>query len=474
MRRNVSIIRSLDWFTIIIYVMLVFMGWLNIYAAVYNEEHSSILDATQKYGKQLMWIGAAFILAIIILIVESKFYSVFAHIIYMTTILLLVSVLILGKEVNGARSWFELGPVRFQPAEFAKFATCLAIAKYMSKFGFKIMDFKSLITAGAIIFIPAALIILQNDTGSALVYSVFILVMYRQGLPGIFIFLCFLTATLFILALVFSELTVLLCILCGAILAFKIYRNNNKEIIFTTGITTGLFLLGKGLCWLFEYALSNYELLLYSFAISIPLYLFFIYKNKIRYGLIILLLAVGSIGFTSSVEYVFNNILEAHQSKRIKILLGIESDPYGDGYNVAQSKIAIGSGGFAGKGFLKGTQTKFDFVPEQSTDFIFCTVGEEWGFMGTSFIITMFIILILRLIYLSERQRSSFSRIYGYGVACILFFHLAINVGMTIGIAPVIGIPLPFFSYGGSSLWSFTILIFIFLRLDANRLELFG
>ena len=452
MRRNVSIIRSLDWFTIIIYVLLVFMGWLNIYAAVYNEEHSSIFDATQKYGKQLMWIGAAFVLAIIILIVESKFYSVFAQIIYLTTIFLLVSVLILGKEVNGARSWFELGPIKFQPAEFAKFATCLAIAKYMSKFGFKIMHFKSLITTGAIIFIPAVLILLQNDTGSALVYSVFLLVMYRQGLPGIYLFICFIVATLFILALIFSKLTVLLIILTGTFLAFKIYRNNNKETLFGMLITVTIFSLGRFLCWLLEYDLKDHLLLVYAFIASIPVFLIFIYKNKIRYGLIIILLTIGSVGFTSSVEYVFNNILEPHQSKRIKILLGIESDPYGAGYNVAQSKIAIGSGGFVGKGFLNGTQTKYDFVPEQSTDFIFCTVGEEWGFLGTSFIITMFLILILRLIYLSERQRSTFSRIYGYGVACILFFHVAINVGMTIGLAPVIGIPLPFFSYGGSSL----------------------
>lgn len=474
MRRNVSIIKNIDWFTITIYLLLVFLGWLNIYAAVYNEEHSSILDATQKYGKQLMWIGAAFVLGIIILIVESKFYSVFAQIIYLTTIFLLVSVLILGKEVNGARSWFELGPVRFQPAEFAKFATCLAIAKYMSKFGFKIMRLKSLISAGAIIFIPAALIILQNDTGSALVYSVFLLVMYRQGLPGIFLFICFVVATLFILVLIFSKLTVLLTILIGGLIAFKFYRNNNKELLFATLIPTLIFAIGKGLCWLFEFELVDYKLLLYSFALSIPAYLIFIYRNKIKYGLIIIAMTIASIGFTTTVEYVFNNILEHHQSKRIKILLGIESDPQGAGYNVAQSKIAIGSGGFLGKGFLKGTQTKYDFVPEQSTDFIFCTVGEEWGFIGTSFIITLFLVLILRLIFLAERQRSAFSRIYGYGVACIFFFHVAINVGMTIGLAPVIGIPLPFFSYGGSSLWSFTILLFIFLRLDANRLELFG
>lgn len=474
MRRNVSIIKSLDWFTIIMYVLLIFMGWINIYAAIYNEEHSSILDASQQYGKQLMWIGAAFILGIVILIVEAKFYSVFANIIYLTTIFLLVSVLILGKEVNGARSWFELGPIRFQPAEFAKFATCLAIAKFMSKFGFKMMRLKSLITAGAIIFIPAALIILQNDTGSALVYSVFLIVMYREGLPGVILFICFVVATLFIIVLLLPKLTVLIVILTGMLLAFKVYRNNNKELLYAALIPLAFVALGKGLCWLFEYEMKDYLLVLYAFCASIPAYIFFIYKNKIRYGLMILLIAITSIGFTTTVEFVFNNVLSQHQSDRIQILFGIKSDPKGTGYNVAQSKIAIGSGGFSGKGFLKGTQTKYNFVPEQETDFIFCTVGEEWGFLGTSFIITMFIILILRLIFLAERQRSIFSRIYGYGVASILFFHLTINVGMTIGLAPVIGIPLPFFSYGGSSLWSFTILIFIFLRLDASRLELFG
>ncbi len=474
MRRNVSLVKSLDWFTIIMYVLLVFMGWLNIYAAVYNEEYNSIFDTTQKYGKQLLWIGAAFILAIVILIVEAKFYSVFAHIIYITTIVLLVSVLILGKEVNGARSWFELGTIRFQPAEFAKFATCLAIAKYMSKFDFKIIRVKSLVIAGTIIFIPAALIILQNDTGSALVYSVFLLVMYREGLPGVFLFICFAVATLFILVLLLPQLTVLIFILASMLLAFKIYRNNNKELLYAIIILIAFTTIGKVLCWLFDYETENYLLVLYSFFTAIPIYVFFIYKNKIRHGVMILLITIISIGFSTIVEFVFDNVLSKHQSERIQVLLGIKSDPLGAGYNVAQSKIAIGSGGLTGKGFLKGTQTKYDFVPEQSTDFIFCTVGEEWGFLGTSFIILMFIIFIIRIIYLAERQRSSFSRIYGYGVASILFFHLAINIGMTIGLGPVIGIPLPFFSYGGSSLWSFTILIFIFLRLDASRLELFG
>ena len=474
MRRNVNIIKNLDFFTVFLYLLLVFMGWINIYAAVYNEEYSNIIDISQKYGKQLMWIGAATLLGIIILLVDSKFFSVFGNIIYICTILLLMAVLVLGREVNGARSWFELGPIRFQPAEFAKFATCLALAKYMSKFNFKIMRPKTLITIALIIFTPAALIILQNDTGSALVYSTFILVLYREGLPGLIIFLCFVCAALFILSLMTSPLTVTIVILSGGLLAYKLYRKNNKETILAALLIAVLFSLLKTADWYFELKIEDFKLLLYSFGLSIPLFITYIYRSKIKYAGMIIFLTCASIGFSSSVNYIFHNILEKHQSQRIKIMLGIESDPYGKGYNVNQSKIAIGSGGFSGKGFLKGTQTKYDFVPEQSTDFIFCTVGEEWGFLGTTFVIGIFITLILRLIFLAERQRSPFSRIYGYGVACILFFHLAINVGMTIGLAPVIGIPLPFFSYGGSSLWSFTILIFIFLKLDANRLELFG
>ena len=475
MRRNVNILKNVDWFTIFLYLLLVFMGWINIYAAVYNEEYNSILDASQKYGKQLLWICAASVLAISILLVDSKFFSVFANFIYIGMIILLISVLFLGREVNGARSWFELGPIRFQPAEFAKFATCLALAKFMSKFNFKIMTLKNFIILGVITFTPAALIILQNDTGSALVYSSFILVFYREGLPGIFLFLCFVCAALFILSLMTNPLTVITVIICGGLIALKLYRRNNKEALLSGLIIGVLFAILKTTnVFLLNLEIEDYKILLLALTIATPIFIAYIYRKKIKYAGLILFLTFASIGYSSSVNYIFQNVLEKHQSQRIKIMLGIESDPYGKGYNVNQSKIAIGSGGFSGKGFLKGTQTKYDFVPEQSTDFIFCTVGEEWGFLGSSFVIGVFITLILRLIFLAERQRSKFSRIYGYGVACILFFHLAINVGMTIGLAPVIGIPLPFFSYGGSSLWSFTILMFIFIKLDANRLELFG
>ncbi len=454
------------------YVLLVFLGWVNIYAAVYNEDHQSIFDVTQRYGKQLMWIGAAFFLAIVILIIEGKFFSAFAYPTYLTMIFLLIAVLLFGREVNGARSWFQLGPVRFQPAEFAKFATCLAISRYISQFNFKIHKFKSLVISGIILFTPAVLIIFQNDAGSALVYTVFILVLYREGLSGIVLFLGFLAIVLFVFTLVMAKLYVLLFMIGGSFLCLKFMGVSWRNVLFGLATISIGFGLVWGISYLFKMELSAYIILLMSIVLNTIPFLYYIYKNRLKNAIWVFAIAIGSIFYTFSVSYIFDNILEAHQRTRINELLGVESDPYGAGYNVAQSKIAIGSGGFAGKGFLNGTQTKFKFVPEQSTDFIFCTVGEEWGFIGSSVVLFLLLLLIVRLLFLAERQRSPFSRIYGYGVACILFFHLAINVGMTIGLAPVIGIPLPFFSYGGSSLWSFTILLFIFLRLDANRMEL--
>jgi rod shape determining protein RodA len=448
------------------------MGWVNIYAAVYNEEHQSIFDISQRYGKQLMWIGAAFFLSFVILLIDGKFFSAFAYPVYIFMLVLLIAVLLFGREVNGARSWFQLGSIRLQPAEFAKFATCLAISRYISQFNFKIHKFKSLLIAGIILFTPAILIILQRDAGSALVYSVFILVLYREGLSGVVLFVGFLSAVLFVITLLLPKLQVLLIIIAFAFICLKFIGLRFKQI----GIGLGSILLGFILIWgiveLFHLNISIYVLVLTSLALNLIPFLFYIYKERLKNAGWVFLIAVGSLFFSFSVGYLFENVLESHQQERINDLLGIESDPSGAGYNVAQSKIAIGSGGFSGKGFLNGTQTKFKFVPEQSTDFIFCTVGEEWGFVGSVVVLLLILSLIIRLLFLAERQRSPFSRIYGYGVACILFFHLAINVGMTIGLAPVIGIPLPFFSYGGSSLWSFTILLFIFLRVDANRLEL--
>lgn len=470
--RSNNLLANIDWVSILLYLLLVFIGWLNIYAAVYDENHSSIFDISQKYGKQLVWIGAAFVLAFLVLLTDSKFFTTFSMVIYGIMIFLLIAVLFLGTETKGARSWFEIGDFRIQPAEFAKFATNLAIAYVMSRHNFKVMRFSSLLTIGLILALPAGLIILQNDTGSALVYSSFILVLFREGLHGSILLLCSVAAAIFIMALLYSPFTVLLVIIGGSLIAFYYYRHDIRElfqIILFIGCGFGLFALIK---WIFNLSISDYYMLLIVYVITSITAIYPIYKRKMKNMIPLLLISWLCVGAAPSVNYVFDH-LQSHQQDRINELLGIKVDPKGTGYNVTQSKIAIGSGGLLGKGFLQGTQTKLNFVPEQSTDFIFCTVGEEWGFMGSMIVIALLTAFILRIIKLAERQRSSFSRIYGYGVASILFFHVAVNIGMTIGMVPVIGIPLPFFSYGGSSLWSFTILIFIFLRLDANRLQVF-
>ena len=470
--RSNNLLANIDWVSILLYLLLVLIGWLNIYAAVYDENHSSIFDISQKYGKQLIWIGAAFVLAFLVLLTDSKFFTTFSMVIYGIMIFLLIAVLFFGTETKGARSWFEVGDFRIQPAEFAKFATNLAIAYVMSRHNFKVMRFSSLLTIGLILALPAGLIILQNDTGSALVYSSFILVLFREGLHGSILLLCFVAAAIFIMALLYTPFTVLLVIIGGTLIAFYYYRHDIRElfqIILFIGCGFGLFVLIK---WMFNLLISDYYMLLTVYVITSITAIYPIYKRKMKNMITLLLISWLCVGAAPSVNYAFDH-LQPHQQDRINELLGIKVDPKGTGYNVTQSKIAIGSGGLLGKGFLQGTQTKLNFVPEQSTDFIFCTVGEEWGFVGSTFIIVLLAVFILRIIKLAERQRSSFSRIYGYGVASILFFHVAVNIGMTIGMAPVIGIPLPFFSYGGSSLWSFTILIFIFLRLDANRLQVF-
>jgi len=417
-REQKNILQNLDWITVLLYLFLVLIGWISIYAAVYNESHTSILDFEMNYGKQLIWILTSLFLAIVILIIDAKFYSTFSIIIYLLVIGMLVAVLVFGKEIAGSKSWFQIGGFSLQPSEFAKFATSLAIAKYLSRLDTDIMRFSSRVTAGAIMFFPAALILLQPDTGSALVFASFVLVMFREGMSGTLITVGVVAAFLFILALIYNKFIIIGILAVNAALVFYLYTNLRKKWFWIVSI----FLVTSA--------------------------------------------------YVYSVDYVFENVLETHQKKRINVLLGIEKDIHGAGYNVHQSKIAIGSGGFSGKGFLRGTQTKFDFVPEQSTDFIFCTIGEEWGFIGSFVVIVAFVSLMARLVILAERQRSKFARIYGYGVASILFFHFTVNIGMTIGLFPVIGIPLPYISYGGSSLWGFTILLFIFLKFDSVRLEM--
>ncbi len=462
---------NIDWITVLIYLLLVFLGWINIYASVYNEEYNSVFDFAQRHGKQLIWIFAAFVIGLIILFVETNFYVFFSYIIYGVIVLMLVVVLFAGSEINGSKSWFTIGSFGFQPSEFCKFATALALAKYMSSYGFKLQRFKSIITIIAIIFVPVGFILLQNDTGSALVYFSFVLVLYREGLSGAVLFFGTLALVLFVLAMVLSNTAMAIVLLSAVLVAFllfqaklKLFRNVFLILAAPVAILMGLYAVDPQK---FQVA----DLLLLASVVGGIAVLVYSRRKKLRNYVVISLVFIGSVFFSISVDFVFNNILEPYHQSRINELLGIVSDPLGAGYNVNQSKIAIGSGGFWGKGFLNGTQTKFNFVPEQSTDFIFCTVGEEWGFVGSLFIVVLFLSLFVRLVFLAERQRSRFSRIYGYSVAVILFFHFVVNIGMTIGLMPVIGIPLPFFSYGGSSLWSFTILLFIFIRLDASRLE---
>ncbi|PIF06247.1 MAG: rod shape-determining protein RodA [Draconibacterium sp.] len=464
---------NIDGITILLYLLLVFLGWINIYAAVYNTEHQSILDITQRYGKQLIFIGAAVVLAFFILIIESNFYSVFAYLIYGFMIFLLVLVLFVGKEVNGGRSWFSFGGFGFQPSEFCKFATALALAKYVSTHPFKNQSIKTYLIPALIIFLPAAFIVVQNDTGSALVYFAFILVLYREGLSAIVLFFGTLIAVLFIVALVLPNLTLSLILLALALVAYYVFSLRSKVFPRIVAVFVSSILIFIVIDFMVKSDFKMADCINAGLILGSLISLGIAIRKRISNITIVSLVLFASVLFTISVDYAFNNLLEPHHQARINETLGIESNPLGAGYNVNQSKIAIGSGGFSGKGFLKGTQTKFDFVPEQSTDFIFCTVGEEWGFIGTLTVISLFITLFIRLILLAERQRSAFSRIYGYSVAVILFFHFMVNVGMTIGIMPVIGIPLPFFSYGGSSLWSFTILLFIFIRMDASRYEKF-
>lgn len=471
-KRN-SLWANIDWITVVIFLILVFAGWINIYASVFNQEHQSIFDISQRYGKQLIWIGAALLISFVILIVESNFYVFFSYIIYGAIMFLLILVLLFGKEVNGSRSWFMMGSFGFQPSEFAKFATALALARFMSSHGFKLQKPKSLLIVSAIILLPASFILLQNDTGSAIVYASFVLVLYREGLSGVVLFFGTLVVVLFVLALIISNLTLSLIMLGAALAVFLVLSTKKKQfarvfIVFSAIIMPSL-LVNLALQNKFQIA----DVVIAGSLLAGSIVLIDSYRKKITSYAIVALVFIGSILFSLTVDYGFDNMLGAHHRDRLNEYLGIVSDPLGAGYNVNQSKIAIGSGGFLGKGFLKGTQTKFDFVPEQTTDFIFCTVGEEWGFVGTLLFVGLFVFLLARLVILAERQRSTFSRIYGYSVAVILFFHFAANVGMTIGVVPVIGIPLPFFSYGGSSLWSFTILLFIFVRLDASRHETF-
>lgn len=471
MRRNSNIFKWLDWPTVLIYLALIFIGWINIYAALYVDEHASIFDLSQRYGMQAIWIATALVIAAVVLAVDARFYLVFANYFYVLILIVLVFVMFFGVEVNASKSWIQMGGFRIQPAEFAKFATALALAKYMSTYGFKLNTVRSYLNAVLLVMVPVALILLQNDAGTAMVFVSLVFVFYREGMPHwVLAFMAFFVG-LFIFELMFDRLIILVGIIVLTIIIFAVIGKRLKDTLrFTIGLF-GLIALLYGISEFLDLSISPYYIVMVPVAISIPIVLIYAYIQKLKYVFFLVFFLLSTSAFSFSVDYLFNNVLDTHHRDRINDLLGIESDPLGWGYNVNQSKIAIGSGGFSGKGFLQGTQTKFNFVPEQSTDFIFCTVGEEWGFVGTSVVVVLFVALLLRLIILAERQKEAFSRIYGYGVISILFFHISINIAMTIGLFPVIGIPLPFISYGGSSLWSFTVLLFIFLKLDSSRLD---
>lgn len=418
MRENKGIFENMDWALVLLYAALVFMGWLNIYAAVYNEENNSLFNLEANQGKQLLFIGGAVLIIMVTLSIDGRLYERLAWPIYLMIMVLVAGVLVAGEEVNGAKSWYGFGGFRLQPSELAKFATCLGLAKYLSNPNHSLKYWLHRIAAIGVLLVPAAIILPQPDPGSSLVFLSLVLVLFREGLPTYFLVLIFGSAVIFLLALLVQQSTLLIVILVAAALVYWLGRRQKFWLIKTAVV------------------------------------------------------AVLAVGFSQTVDYAFNNILEDRHRNRINILLGKAHDPKGIGYNTAQSMIAIGSGGFSGKGYLQGTQTKFNFVPEQHTDFIFCTVGEEWGFLGSTVVVALFVALLWRLVVVAERQKSPFGRIYGYGVASILFLHVTVNIAMTIGLFPVVGIPLPFFSYGGSSLWGFTVLLFIFVRLDSYRMQI--
>lgn len=416
--RSKNIVGRIDIWLLIIYLALATIGLLSIYAAAYNEAHPHIYDLSQNYGKQLLFIGVSLVFGFAILLIDAKFFNAFAYVIYGLSILSLLLVLVVGSKISGSTSWIQFGPISFQPSELAKFGTALALAHYLGKLDTDITKLRTKLTTFGIVLLPMLLILAQGDAGSASVFIIFLLVIYREGLGGKLLIIGLSAATLFIVSLCVSKWYIMISLVIIFALLLLIINRTKKNILILIGIL------------------------------------------------------IAACAFVFSVDFAFNHVLKQHQRTRINIILGKEHDIKGVGYNLNQSMIAIGSGGFSGKGYLNGTMTKYNFVPEQHTDFIFCTVGEELGFMGSFFLIALYLALVLRIIHLAERQRSAFSRIYGYGIACIFFFHFAINIGMTIGLVPVIGIPLPFLSYGGSSLLMFSMMLFVFLKQDANRMNI--
>ena len=477
-KKQPGVLRSLDWWTIGIYVALLAFGWLSVCGASYTFGETDIFSLSTRSGMQIVWICTSIALGFVILMLDDRLFDTFAYILYAALLLLLFVTIFNPHEIKGSRSWLVLGPVHIQPAEFAKFATALAVAKLMSTYGFDIKRWRDFAAAAAIVVLPMLFIIGQKETGSALVYLSFFLMFYREGMPGSILFTGVAAVIYFVVGIRFAEVymgdsptsigkfTVLLLTQMFAAGMVWVY-GNNKRLAWRIGLySLGITLLSLVLLTI------PFDIVYIQLGMIAILTGFLIYQglsSRLRNYYFIALFVIGSVGFSYGADFILNNMMEPHQRTRINVLLGLEEDLRGAGYNVHQSEIAIGSGGLEGKGFLNGTQTKLKFVPEQDTDFIFCTVGEEEGFLGSASVLLLFLALILRLIHLSERQPFRFGRVYGYSVLSIFLFHVFINVGMVLGLTPVIGIPLPFFSYGGSSLWGFTILLFIFLRIDASR-----
>ena len=494
---NRSLAKTIDWPLVICYLILVFIGWANIYASVHSAEPTSIFDLSSRSGKQFIWMITAFLIGTVILFaINPRVYEGFSLPVYLATLGLLVAVIFLGIEVKGSRSWFAFGPVRFQPAEISKIATSMMLATFMSQFGYKISRVKDFIITALIILVPMAVIVLQSETGSALVYVGFIFMLYREGLSGWLIFILGMAILSFILTLTASPFVAILTLAGVASFCICLYADKFKwwlmigipAIVLLSFLPMGMSALAELITGYateaeaveagvekipFIFMIRPVYILLGIISILIPFAVYMAFRQRSRFTYLALIAMVGGFMLVYSADFIFNNVLQDHQRKRIEVLLGMKEDPSGVGYNVNQSMIAIGSGGLTGKGYLNGTQTTYGFVPEQSTDFIFCTIGEEWGFLGSLIVILLYVFLIWRIISDAERSREAFTRIYGYCVACCIFMHLFINIGMTIGLMPVIGIPLPFISYGGSSLCGFTAMLFIFIALDRNEKKYF-
>ena len=478
--KHPGVLRSLDYWTILIYIALLTFGWLSVCGASYTYGDTDIFALSTRSGMQIVWIGTSLVLGFVLLLLDDRYYDTFAYIIYILLLILLFATIFNPHTIKGSRSWLVLGPLRLQPAEFAKFATALALSKFMSTYGYDIHQWKHFAATLAIIFLPMMFIVLQRETGSALVYFAFFLMFYREGMPGSILFTAVAMVVYFVVGIRYADVmmaetptsvgkfTVLLLIQLFSAAMVWVYCQDRRDALRIFAVTIGL----TGMALLFSFYVIPFDVVWIQLVISALLIGYLLLQGmatRLRNYFWIAVFALGSIIFFNVADYGLNHVLQAHQRTRINVLLGLEEDLKGAGYNVHQSEIAIGSGGLEGKGFLNGTQTKLKYVPEQDTDFIFCTVGEEEGFVGSASVLLLFLALILRLIHLAERQPYRFGRVYGYCVLSIFLFHVFINVGMVLGLTPVIGIPLPFFSYGGSSLWGFTFLLFIFLALDARR-----